>query len=113
MLKRLLFALVLPLAAHAQLLTSEVILADKTGAVELRKITYKSDNLVVNGYLAIPKGEGKLPCVILNRGGNAKLGVWTDEIAAGSVAKFASWGYVAISSQYRGANGAEGHDEWG
>jgi len=113
MLKNLLVAIALPLCAHAQLLTSEVILADKTGNVELRKITYKSDDLVVNGYLAMPKGEGKLPCVIMNRGGNTKLAVWTDEAAARALGKFASWGYVAIASQYRGANGAEGRDEWG
>ena len=57
MLKNLLVALALPFCAQAQLLTSEVILADKTGNVELRKITYKSDDLVVNGYLAMPKGD--------------------------------------------------------
>jgi len=117
MLKHLLFfAAALSLQPHASaqpIVTSKVILADKTGDVEVRRITYRSDDLVINGYLGFPKQGGKLPCLILNRGGNAKFSVWTDESAAPSLAKFASWGYVVVASQYRGANGAEGHDQWG
>lgn len=114
MLKKVLLALALPIAAHAQeIVSSEVILPDKTGNVELRKIAYKSDDIIVNGYLAIPKGEGKLPAMIHNRGGNWTLAVWTDERAAQVLTKYASWGYVVVASQYRGANGAPGRDEYG
>ena len=114
MLKRLVFVLALPIAANAQqLLTSDRIVAGKSGDVEVYKITYKSDDLIINGYLAQPKAGGKVPCVILNRGGNDKMNPWTDERAAEVLGRFASWGYVAIASQYRGANGAPGHDELG
>jgi len=100
-------------AQPAALVSSEVILADKTGAVELRKIRYRSDDVIVNGYVAIPKTGDKLPCLITNRGGNTTLGVWTDEAAAVVLVKEAGWGYVVAASQYRGANGAEGTDEYG
>jgi dipeptidyl aminopeptidase/acylaminoacyl peptidase len=95
------------------LLSSERVLADKTGDVEVRRITYRSDGLSVNGYLAVPAQGAKLPCVIFNRGGNSTLAVLTDEQAATSLGRIASWGYVVAASQYRGAAGAEGADEYG
>src|SRR5690349_24675725 len=111
MLKRLLLLTALPMAIQAQeIVNSEVI---QGVPVEVRRITYKSDGLLVGGYLAIPKGADKVPCVILNRGGNDKLNPWTDERAAEALSRFASWRYVAVASQYRGANGAPGHDELG
>ena len=103
------------LAAHAAdspLVSAEVIRADKTGDVELRKIRYRSDGLIINGYMALPKGSGKLPCVIHNRGGRWDLGVWTDD-SADTLVRIASWGYVVVASQYRGAAGSEGKDEYG
>jgi dipeptidyl aminopeptidase/acylaminoacyl peptidase len=106
----------IPVVAHAQpspVISTEVILADKTGDIELRRIQYRSDGLVVNGYFAIPKTGTKLPCIIMNRGGNDTLGTWTDEAAARTLVKQASWGYAVVASQYRGANGAEGKDEYG
>jgi dipeptidyl aminopeptidase/acylaminoacyl peptidase len=116
--KRALFVFVAALAlrayaADSPLVSSEVIRADKTGEVELRKIRYRSDGLLINGYMAVPKGTAKLPCVIDNRGGNWRLGVWTDESASESLVRIASWGYVVIASQYRGAGGSEGKDEYG
>ena len=116
--KRALFAVLAlwSLAAHAAdspLVSSEVVLAGKTGDVEVRKLRYRSDGLIVGGYMAVPKGTAKLPCVIHNRGGNWRLNVWTDESAAESLGRFAQWGYIAVASQYRGANGAEGKDEYG
>jgi dipeptidyl aminopeptidase/acylaminoacyl peptidase len=116
--KRAFFVLLaaLALSAHAAdspLVSSEVILANKTGDVELRKIRYRSDDLIINGYMAVPKGTAKLPCLIHNRGGNWTLSVWTDDTAADILVRFASWGYVVVASQYRGANGAEGKDEYG
>src|SRR5215467_9800462 len=116
--KRAFFVLfaALAIAAHAAdspLASSEVIRADKTGDVELRKIRYRSDGLIINGYMAVPKGTAKLPCLIHNRGGNWTLSVWTDDTAADILVRFASWGYVVVASQYRGAGGSEGKDEYG
>lgn len=113
----LLLVVCLPLFAQEQngaLLSSEIVLAGKTGDVELRRITYRSDGLAVGGYMALPKsGAAKLPCLIHNRGGNWKLNVWNDESASTVLGKWATAGYVVVASQYRGANGGEGKDEYG
>jgi dipeptidyl aminopeptidase/acylaminoacyl peptidase len=87
--------------------------ADLLKKIRFEAITYMSDGLRINGYLAIPEGPGPFPCVIVNRGGHSNLGIWTDESALKSLGRFAAWGYVAIASQYRGAGGSEGHDEYG
>lgn len=87
--------------------------ADLLKKIRFEAITYMSDGLRINGYLAVPRGSGPFPGVIVNRGGNSNLGIWTDESALQSLGRFAAWGYVAIASQYRGAGGSEGHDEYG
>ena len=51
--------------------------------------------------------------MIFNRGGNTRLSVLDDQRAADVLGKIAAWGYVVAASQYRGANGAEGNDEYG
>ena len=81
--------------------------------MHMEAITYMSDGLRVKGYLAVPLGTGPFPCVIVNRGGNPNFGTWTDESALRSLGRFASWGYIAVASQYRGTAGGEGHDEFG
>lgn len=87
--------------------------ADLLKHVHVEAITYMSDGLRIKGYLAVPEGAGPFPCVILNRGGNQVLGVFDDEHALHSLGKIASWGYVVVASQYRGAAGSEGRDEYG
>src|SRR5687768_5025809 len=79
----------------------------------VRKIEYSSDGLKIKAYIAVPPGEGKVPCLIANRGGNPKLAVWDDDRATRALGKLASWGYVVVASQYRGADGSEGKDEFG
>jgi dipeptidyl aminopeptidase/acylaminoacyl peptidase len=81
--------------------------------VHIEAITYLSDGLRIKGYLVVPEGAGPFPCVIVNRGGNQNVGIWTDDSALKSLSRFAAWGYVAVASQYRGAGGSEGHDEFG
>lgn len=76
-------------------------------------IVYASDGLRVHGYLARPTAAGKHPAVIVNRGGNRGFGAWSDEGAARSLGRLASWGYVVVASQYRGNVGGEGVDEFG
>jgi dipeptidyl aminopeptidase/acylaminoacyl peptidase len=61
----------------------------------------------------MPTGGGPFPAVISNRGGNFTLSVWTDAAAVQVLGRWASWGYVAAASQYRGAGDSEGHDDYG
>lgn len=82
-------------------------------SVNFYSITYLSDGLKVKGYLAIPKKSGRYPCVIYNRGGNQDFGAITDMSLVRFLGELASWGYVAIGSQYRGNMGGEGKEEFG
>lgn len=81
--------------------------------VELRAISYVSDGLRVNGYLASPLNAAKLPCVIWNRGGNRDFGALDDQLATLFLTKLASWGYVVVAPQYRGNAGGEGREQFG
>ena len=51
-------------------------------SVNIERITYLSDGLKVNGYLAYPKNGNDLPCVIYNRGGNRNFGALNEYKAA-------------------------------
>lgn len=81
--------------------------------VDFFSITYLFDGLKVNGYLSVPKKSGKYPSVIFNRGGNRELGAITDNYLIRYLGQIASWGYVAVASQYRGNMGSEGKEEFG
>jgi len=80
----------------------------------VEKMTYISDGLKVKGYLAYPKDtKKKYPCIIWNRGGIGNKGAIDTFTARGLFGQLASWGYVVLASQYRGADGGEGNDEFG
>ncbi len=80
----------------------------------VEKMTYDSDGLKVNGYLAYPKNiEQKYPCIIWCRGGYGNAGALDDFYAQGILGQLASWGYVVFESQYRGNVGGDGEDEFG
>lgn len=80
----------------------------------VEKITYSSDDLKINGYLARPVNSShKYPCVIWNRGGIGNSGAIDEFTARGIYGQLASWGYVVFASQYRGNSGSEGKDEFG
>ncbi len=81
--------------------------------VKLESITYLSNGLRVKGYIATPRTPGKYPCVIFNRGGNSEFGALSDTRAARLLVNMASWGYVAVATQYRGNGGGEGTEEFG
>lgn len=83
-----------------------------TGSV-VEKITYLSDGLKINGYLAYPADKGKYPCIIWNRGGFGESGVIDIFNARGIYGQMASWGYCVFASHYRGNSGSEGTDEFG
>ena len=81
--------------------------------VNIDEITYISDGLRVTGHLITPKAPGSHPCLIYNRGGNREFGANSPIRVARRLAKFASWGYVVVASQYRGNMGGEGIEEFG
>ena len=82
-------------------------------SVDFFSITYLSDGLKINGYLAVPKKAGKYPAVIFNRGGNRDLSALSDGQIIRFLAVVADWGYVCIASQYRGNGGSQGKEEFG
>jgi dipeptidyl aminopeptidase/acylaminoacyl peptidase len=79
---------------------------------ECRKIKYLSDGLKVVGFIWKPKNVAgkKLPLVIVNRGGNPNLALLTPQ---SFYYPYVSNGFVVVGSQYRGADGGEGKDEFG
>ena len=79
---------------------------------EVRSIIYLSDGLKIKGYLVQPKEPGIYPCILICRAGNAFLSPF-DAADVAQMQRYASWGYVVIGTQYRGAFGAEGKDEFG
>jgi dipeptidyl aminopeptidase/acylaminoacyl peptidase len=79
----------------------------------LFKISYLSDGLKINGYMAQPKEPGYYPVIIFNRGGNRDFGAINDIRANFLLRKMASWGYVVAASNYRGGGGSEGMEEFG
>jgi dipeptidyl aminopeptidase/acylaminoacyl peptidase len=80
----------------------------------VEKITYLSDGLKIQGYIAYPKDQSKkYPCIIWCRGGYGNNGEIDEFNARGIFGQIASWGYVVFASQYRGSNASEGIDEFG
>ncbi|HVN31382.1 MAG TPA: hypothetical protein VMT45_05310, partial [Thermoanaerobaculaceae bacterium] len=81
----------------------------RTAHSEYYALTYWSDGLRVKGFLGRPtKGTG-VPAIIFNRGGHGEFGeLWGQHLIA-----FVEAGFVAVGSQYRGACGSEGFDEFG
>lgn len=82
-------------------------------SIHVYRITYLSDGLKINGFLAMPKKSGKFPCVIFNRGGNRNFGSLKAYHGALTLGQIAKEGYVVIASQYRGNAGSEGTEEFG
>ncbi|GAA3511761.1 prolyl oligopeptidase family serine peptidase [Aquimarina addita] len=97
----------------AKIQKADSVLAVALKKIEFYRITYLSDSLKIKGFIAKPIGTQSFPCIISNRGGSGEFGKW-NEIGVGFfLGKLASWGYVAIGSQYRGNDGSEGQDEIG
>ncbi len=83
--------------------------------VECLRVGYGSGGLTVEGFILkprrLPPGE-KRPVIIYNRGGNPFVSLIEAERLF-SLGKFVYAGYIVVASQYRGAGGAEGRDEFG
>ena len=79
----------------------------------VEKISYLSDGLNVNGYIARPFEKGVYPVLIWNRGGTEEHGALDDVRAHLILASTAAWGYVVLATQYRGNVGSDGVEDWG
>ena len=98
-----------PLRTMVANLYSESLLHEVT----VSRITYLSDNLKINGYLAHPNAEGPYPVLIWNRGGYGDTGALNDLIATLILGSTAQWGSAVLGTQYRGNAGSEGTESWG
>ena len=81
--------------------------------IEMKEIYYMSDGLRVKAYMAYPKNANNLPAIIYNRGGNREFSKISPKRVVDILARMASWGYVAIGTQYRGNDGGDGEEEFG
>jgi dipeptidyl aminopeptidase/acylaminoacyl peptidase len=87
---------------------------DKLTAITLHAITYASHGLRIRGWMALPPATAeRYPAVVFNRGGSGPKGALSPEGAMMYAGLFASWGFVAVASNYRGIGGSEGVEEWG
>jgi dipeptidyl aminopeptidase/acylaminoacyl peptidase len=79
------------------------------------RITYRSPNGHIVGYVLVPKVHAApLPCIVWNRGGHGEFSaIHEGQLFAGQLAAFARAGYVVIASQYGGNAGGDGVDEFG
>jgi dipeptidyl aminopeptidase/acylaminoacyl peptidase len=82
-------------------------------SINVSKITYKSDGLLIKGFCVTPKKKGKYPVIIYNRGGSYEFGALTVGAVSTWLGKLANKGYVILCSQYRGNGGSEGLEEHG
>lgn len=82
-------------------------------SIDIHTITYLSDGLKIKGFVVKPKVEGNYPCIIYNRGGNRDFGSLKIAHCVYWLSKLALQGYVVVASQYRGAGGSEGMEEFG
>lgn len=75
------------------------------------KIEYLSDDVTVEGYISEPENiKGKAPVIIWNRGGFGEDGRLDEFLAAGILGEIASWGYIAMMSNYRDDDELGGKD---
>ena len=105
----------LPTAYRAQLSRAELDRIRSDRRFECLRVIYASGGLRVTGFVykpaRIPRAAA-LPVVVYNRGGNRDYGaidVWDKVIFH----RLAESGFVVLASQYRGADGGEGSDEFG
>lgn len=75
-------------------------------------IKYKSDSLLISGFLVKPVVSKKLPTIIYCRGGNRDFGALSLRSLA-YMELLASKGFVVLASQLRGNKYSEGQDEFG
>lgn len=77
-----------------------------------QRITYRSAGLRVTGFVMKPTGPGPFPAILYARGGNADFGK-VDALTLMHLQQLVNRGFVVLATQYRGADGGEGADEFG
>ncbi len=79
------------------------------------KFTYLSDGYEIKGYISFPLSaiESQKPCKVLlyNRGGNRDFGALNEDSTADICVELND--RIVIASQYRGADGSGGKDQFG
>ena len=81
--------------------------------IEIHRLVYDSDGLMVTGFMVKPKTKGNYPCIIYNRGGNRDMGSLLVGTAVVYMGKIAAAGFIVIASNYRGNSNSEGKEEFG
>lgn len=77
-----------------------------------RRIEYLSEGLRIFGFVLEPPGAKPAPAILVARGGNRDLGKVGPRLLLDMNA-LADEGFVMVATQYRGADGGEGQDEFG
>jgi dipeptidyl aminopeptidase/acylaminoacyl peptidase len=112
--KKILYRKIIQLNDHQNKIIRSGWGSDLVDKTTVEKITYISDGLKINGYLAYPNDTLQTyPCIIWNRGGSKEEGVIDAFTAKGIFGQIAAWGYVVFASQYRGNAGSEGKEQLG
>ncbi len=75
---------------------------EETDAFTRYYITYPSDDLLISGMMAVPKGQGPFPVIILNHGYIAPSQYWTGADTYDASTYLASRGFLTISPDFRG-----------
>lgn len=91
------------LTAQAEKPVREIDKGTQQG-VAIKKWTYSSDGLLVNGELYLPEGNQKLPLILFNHDGISGI---SKEHRLSSL-RLAKAGFVVFSPSYRGEDGSQG-----
>ncbi|HNS03469.1 MAG TPA: alpha/beta fold hydrolase [Anaerolineae bacterium] len=75
---------------------------EETDAFTRYYITYPSDDLTISGMMAVPKGQGPFPVIILNHGYIPPSEYWTGADTYDASTYLASRGFLTISPDFRG-----------
>lgn len=84
--------------------------AAKAGRCE--RVMYRSSGLRVAGFVLRPATKGPHPVLIWLRGGNRDFGK-IERVTLLNLQLLADAGFLVVATQYRGADGGEGRDEFG
>jgi peptidoglycan/xylan/chitin deacetylase (PgdA/CDA1 family) len=74
---------------------------DYANNLNYSELKYKSDALIVEGFVISPKVKGHYPVIIFNRGGNREFNKLTLKTLFFSTAVLANEGYIILASNYR------------
>ena len=80
--------------------------------IDTYEIKYRSDGLMITGYISKPKNKENYPVIIYNRGGNRDFGTHS-MTSLDNQRNIAAKGFVVLSTQLRGNMYSQGQDEFG